>query len=104
MTVDDVIQIKQTGCHGAENLEPGCKTSVTENNGIGRTLEMPVDNKNSVVRKDMNINHSSKGHIDNDSRVHIVSMLLLVTLPLVKCRKIIKSLSLELFRALVVDA
>ena len=44
-----------------------------DNNGIGRTIETPVDDRNGLVGKDVNINHSSKGLTDSDSRVHAVS-------------------------------
>ena len=72
-TVDGVTCIKQTRCQGSEDLELIDKPGVMENNRIGRTIEMPVQDKNGVVRKDMNINHSSKGHNHSDSRVHGVS-------------------------------
>ena len=68
-----VTHIKQTGCHGPEDLELICKPSVMDNNGIGRTIETPVDDRNSLVRKYMNINYSSKRPTDSDSRVHAKS-------------------------------
>ena len=67
--MDGVCCIKQMGCHSPEGLELICKPGVTDNNGIGRTIEMPVDNINGLVRKDMNIKHRTKGHSDNGMQV-----------------------------------
>ena len=71
--MDGVTHIKQTGFHGPENPEFICKPGVTDNNVIGRTVETPVDDRNDLVRKDLSINHSSKGHADSDHRVRAVS-------------------------------
>ena len=72
-TVDGVTHIKQTGCQSPENLDLIHKPAVADSNGIGRTVKTLVDDKNGLVRKDMNVNHSSKGHIDSDSRVPATS-------------------------------
>ena len=71
--MDGVTHIKHTGCYGPKSLELLHKPGVTDNNGIGRTVKMADDNRNDLVRIDMNINHISKGHIGSDSRVLAVS-------------------------------
>ena len=72
-TMDGVTHMKQMGCLSPEDLEPICRPGVTDNNGIGRTIETPVDDRNGFVRKDIDVSHSSKGHTESDSRMHGVS-------------------------------
>ena len=71
-TVDGANNIKQT-FHGSEGLELIHKFGFVDNNGIGRTIETQFDNRNGLMRIDVNVNHSPKGHTDSDSRVHAVS-------------------------------